>query len=1061
VGALGNETVRAGGADLRAHGRAARRVARPPLVGRATQLDHVLDLLTAAENGEPQLAVIQGPAGIGKTRLVEEVAERARRRRARVAMGRCWPDGEAPPFWPWRSILRELGAPEGLLEERPSSAQGRFARFVAVLHHLHCTPARAFVIAIDDAHLADPASILLARFLTRELGVPVLLLLTSRDQGDPGDGQTAQLLAELAREWVSIPLSGLSDDAVGAYLTAAGLPPSDPALLRAVCALTQGNPLHLRSLTMQSDLAAGGLGGGLERAIRGGLERCSAGDRRIVALAALLGPDVSVLEVARLAGIGPPAVAEAFTRAGDLGLAADSSGHRFHFVHELVRHVAAASLAPGDRLEAHARAAAMLSGDEPERVSRRAHHALAAAGRSLADAQRAVDLARVAARTLKAADGFEAAASLLTRAAEIHAAAGLATPTAGLLVEQAEAVLACGRLNESRPLFQHAARQAAMESDAGLLARAALGLGGVWVSEHRLANEAEGMLALQRRALAALPPTEPVLRARLTVRLAAEEAYRGGSVPAVLAALEDVRSTGDPHALAEALSLAHHALMTPDHTWARPAMARELITAAADDGLLSLIGLCWHAADLFLLGDPGAAAALAELRLRADALGCRSVMFIVRALDVMLAIRGGAFEQAEAAATGCYTLGTEVGDADAWSYYGAHLAAIRYFQGREAELADLAASMADSPMLIGERDRAFAAAAALFQLRAGRPQAARALLQRLGREGLASIPAASSWLPALHAVVEIAHALGDRGIGEAAYDALLPYADLPIMPSLAIACFGSVHRSLGLAALTSERLDLAIEHFAAAVSANEAWGHRPAAIQAQAELGLARLRRGAAGDEPRGRALLDDAITSGEAAGMQGLAARWSAAAAAVPASRPDEPAGAVLMSQVQGREWRVAFDGRSAVVPDRVGMRYLMQLVAAPDRGIPALTLVVQGTTDPCERGPHHVIDRRTVAALTARMRELRERPALEPMELEELDTLTHELGRLTGLGGRIRSFADAPERARTAATKAIKRAIEEIARVNPAAGRHLAQRVETGCVCCYRLETFCPPAR
>src|SRR6185295_19829712 len=98
------------------------------------------------------------------------------------------------------------------------------------------------------------------------------------------------------------------------------------------------------------------------------------------------------------------------------------------------------------------------------------------------------------------------------------------------------------------------------ERDPVSLARAALGLGGVWLGEHRRADDAERMLALQRRALEALPAEENVLRARLAVRLAAEEVYRGGDVVAVLEAVAGARRTGDAHALAEALSLAHHAL---------------------------------------------------------------------------------------------------------------------------------------------------------------------------------------------------------------------------------------------------------------------------------------------------------------------------------------------------------------------------------------------------------------------------------------------------------------------------------------------------------------------
>ena len=151
--------------------------------------------------------------------------------------------------------------------------------------------------------------------------------------------------------------------------------------------------------------------------------------------------------------------------------------------------------------------------------------------------------------------------------------------------------------------------------------------------------------------------------------------------------------------------------------------------------MLTLIGLCWRAADLFLLGEPGAEAALAELRLRADALQCRSILFMVRAMEVMLTIRAGQFAQAEEVASACFALGNEVGDVDALAYYGAHLVAIRTFQGREAELADLAASIATSPTLI-ERECAFGFAAALFALRAGQPQQAQALLERLNRDGL-------------------------------------------------------------------------------------------------------------------------------------------------------------------------------------------------------------------------------------------------------------------------------------------------------------------------------------
>lgn len=1018
-------------------------------------------MLGAAKRGDGQVAAIEGPAGIGKTRLAEEVVARTRRRGARAAIGQCWQDGEAPPLWPWLSILRELGVPEGLLEERPGeAAHDRFAQFLAVRDYLRASPRTApFAIVVDDVHLADPATLLLARFLARERrGIPLLLLLTRRDERQGLATEVQELLSEIDRDAITLRLPALSEEAVGAYLSASGVPRPDPELLHLVTALTKGNPLHLRSVTMQSELAAGGLQGGLDHAVGGLIERLSSQDRRLVALAALLGPDVSVHEVALVADASPAFAAESLARAVRLGLAAELGGGRFGFVHDLVRQSAMSSLAVPDRLDAHARAATLLGGHQPERMLRRAQHALAAASRSRQDAAAAVSIVREAARALRAVDGFESAAALLGRAGEIHDAAALTSPAAELAVERAESVLACGRLAEARALFQHAARAAEREADPVSLARAALGLGGVWANEHRLADEAERVLALQQRALEALPAEATVLRTRLLVRLAVEEVYRGGSVMPVLDGVEAARRTCDKHALAEALSLCHHALLTPENTWQRLAVANELIAAAAaaGDRLLSLVGLCWRAVDLFLLGDPGACTALEELRLRADALRCRSILFIVSAMEVMLAIRAGRFNQAEEASAACFELGGEVGDADALAYRGAHLCAIRFFQGREAELADLSASIAASPTL-EERERAFASAAALCALRAGRPEPAHALLDRLKDYGLASIPASSSWLLSMLVVVELAFAFGDESSAQAAYDLLLPYADLPIMASLAVVCFGSVHRPLGLAALTCGKLDLALEHFTAAVAASERLGHRPAAIQAKAELALAHLRRGGRDDVPRGRTLLQQAMAAGEAAGMTGLVARWREAGATDEPSPRNEPH-AARMTLVQAGRWRVAHEHQVATVPDRVGMRYLSQLVAAPDQAISALALVVQGAAVPAAGPRDAVMDRRAMMELRDRIRELRQQADLSRSEQDELAMLTQELARTAGLGGRTRSFADAPERARTAVRKAIKRAIDEISLANPVVGQHLTMRIETGAVCCYRTESARP---
>src|SRR5262249_6019922 len=222
-----------------------------PFVGRAHEFRQLLELLGAASQGQGQVVMISGPAGIGKTRLAEEMALRVRRRGVRVAVGRCLRDGEAPPLWPWRMVLRDLDAPGDLLAAHMAdTTHARFVRFVAVLDYLrHVPPTTSHLLILDDVHLADPATLLLARFLARERrGLRLLLLLTCRDDLKDVSLEGQKLLTELERDTTPLRLTGLSEKAVRAYLCAYDRREVSPKLLHTVSTITQGNPLHLRSV---------------------------------------------------------------------------------------------------------------------------------------------------------------------------------------------------------------------------------------------------------------------------------------------------------------------------------------------------------------------------------------------------------------------------------------------------------------------------------------------------------------------------------------------------------------------------------------------------------------------------------------------------------------------------------------------------------------------------------------------------------------------------------------------------------------------------------------------
>ena len=223
--------------------------------------------------------------------------------------------------------------------------------------------------------------------------------------------------------------------------------------------------------------------------------------------------------------------------------------------------------------------------------------------------------------------------------------------------------------------------------------------------------------------------------------------------------------------------------------------------------------------------------------------------------------------------------------------------------------------------------------------------------------------------------------------------------------------------------LDLQRLELVVAHLTAVAAVNEQLGRQAAALRAKAQQALALLSRMGLNDLPVAPTL----------------------------SSAPDDRRTAQMV-RVYADRWRVLHDGEIATVPDRIGMRYLAQLVVAPDQAIPALALVTRGGAPPEAHRMDAVMDRRAVAELKNRIRALREQADLAPADEDELARLTQALARVTGFGGRLRSFANAPERARTAVRKAIKRAIEAIALANPAVGGHLAAHVETGAVCCYR---------
>jgi hypothetical protein len=616
------------------------------------------------------------------------------------------------------------------------------------------------------------------------------------------------------------------------------------------------------------------------------------------------------------------------------------------------------------------------------------------------------------------------------------------------------ALFAEGDLRAGRKWLDAAYREAERNGDTEGMARAALGLGGLWVHEHRTAGDAAMVRTRQRDALALVEP-QTSLALRLRVRLAGEEDYRTGEHAAILAMVGEAGRAGDSVALAEALSVAHHCVLGPEHGALRLKLASELIGEAARTARRGdrLMGVLWYTVDLFLGADPHAERRLEELRgLLADG-DHLAVGFVVSAIEVMLAIRNGRFEEAEALAGACAERGVAVGDADAVGWYGAQLGTIRWYQGRITELIPMLAELVDSPTL-STRDNAYFAGLAVAAATAGDRRLAAGMLARVRGRDLAELPRSSSWLTSMYGVVEAAHLLGDAETSAQAYALLRPFARLPMIASLGVTCFGSVHHSLGVASLTTGDVARAVEHLRAAVRANQALGHWPAVVLSRSRLGAALALRDGARDETARREL---ALAAQDAAtlGMAVPAGAGSTADTGPP----------LVVCRRRGRQWHVELGPRSVLVEHSVGMRHLASLLVNPGYEILATDLAAvpglldaAGAADAAVTSTQPVLDELAKQKYEERLTQLRAeieergpRGEVDALRVER-DWLVAELAASAGLSGRSRQFAGNPERARIAVGKAIRRALTRIAEADPVIGAELRATIQTGMRCCYR---------
>lgn len=191
------------------------------VLGRTAERDALAALLAATRSGTFGAAQLVGEPGIGKSRLVDDLVTAARDDGVAVGVGRCSEDDGAPPLWPWRSVLRDLGVPEEDLvvpaaaeaepEASPEQRAFRMAARVADLV-VGLARSRATAVVLDDLQWADDATLRTLAHLVAvaPADLPLLLLVTRRTHPEPAGALAAAAEALARRHALHLELSGLA-----------------------------------------------------------------------------------------------------------------------------------------------------------------------------------------------------------------------------------------------------------------------------------------------------------------------------------------------------------------------------------------------------------------------------------------------------------------------------------------------------------------------------------------------------------------------------------------------------------------------------------------------------------------------------------------------------------------------------------------------------------------------------------------------------------------------------------------------------------------------------------
>ncbi|GAA1132519.1 hypothetical protein GCM10009630_33140 [Kribbella jejuensis] len=631
------------------------------LVGRTEEFGILRSAVEPALGTGTAVVLLEGEPGIGKTRLLQEVARHAKDRAARVVWGHGLQGGGTPTMWPWVEVVRTL------LESRPATRRAkwlagdlsrligsrdagaappvpddstRFRLFEEVVGIIsEATSERALVIVIDDLQWADPASLhLLDHVVTRlPAGTAVVAALRNRDPSLSLELSRVLAAASRLPGHRRILVGPLAEAGVAELIRRETGDLPAPEISRAVHTRTAGNPFFAQevarlladgSALTEESVVRSGVPLTVRDVVRGRMAALDPGTQELLQVAALAGRSVEVALLARVVATDVASCLERLEPVRDLGLAGPAPGDPFTycFAHDLVREAVCESVPPGRAASLHRGIADAIEatglGDD-SLAERAAYH--------LWEAGPLIDPARTVSALLRA--GALATAKTALRDAERHLTRAVERARGAALLEvELEALSRLIAVAGMRSLYRAASvdlleRAESVAKTLGQERQAASFLFSRWAAHVQgLEYERSGVLA-DRLLEQGSTSSDPVVRGYGDAAWGIQQ-WHLGHVGASYRHLTATASPGlpDDHhpdpvwdglRLLIAATLAEISAYHGKSARAREALDR-LVTDAGDDAYATAVATCMAARTASVVGDPEWALQVADRGIAAD-----------------------------------------------------------------------------------------------------------------------------------------------------------------------------------------------------------------------------------------------------------------------------------------------------------------------------------------------------------------------------------------------------------------------------------------------------------